>query len=314
MPSFAQEQIGTGTSLPSHPSLKVKTEEVTPSEPSGLAAETAAAGESRVRRFMRQAMRHRTEGGASLGEAYLTGDPWSTCEDLAEEDHVEWFMDFFRRRDAARPERPEDLVTRALARDKPPTRYRRRLEAIVREPIHLLDPVLLEDASRRSTSIPGSPYTSESASPRRRSSLDASFVTERSCAVLDGTDDATGSTMSPGGRCSTFSLASFASSESASESRASFWLSSSPPPSSVGISEVETTSNSPTHRSGGPHPKKASDAWEMEFIVQCALDEVWRRLKEGHETQDISQLLIDTRRHLVTYQVRRQRGLAARSS
>uniref|UniRef100_A0A7S2CW16 Uncharacterized protein n=1 Tax=Alexandrium andersonii TaxID=327968 RepID=A0A7S2CW16_9DINO len=311
VPSFAHEHIGTGTSSPSRASSKASMGTVI-----GIGEEEMI-GESRVRRFMRHARRSQTEG-ARVSEGYLAGDPWSGSEDIEVEDHVEWFMDFFRRRDAVRPERPEDLVTKALAADKPRSRYRKRLEVIVREPIQLLDPFLLEDGKRKSGAsfergglLPCFENLESDGLASPQPSL-LTLGTERSCPRPDSLDESGASTMMPAGACSAFSLASFASSETASESRASLWLNNSPPPSSLGLSEVETTPGSPTRRSLGPGPGRGCEAWELEFIVQCAIDEVWRRLKEGTKTEDISQLLIDTRRHIVTYQVRRQLGLKGR--
>lgn len=321
VPCFAQTQLGTGTSLPSRtrldlsslsprrrrpvPTLQVCTDSFTlgqrpglPDETStSLCDETAAAGESEGRVFLKQTTLCQSEC-AKVNDAYLTGDPWYMCEDLLLEDHVEWFMDFLRERDAARPERPEDFVNRVRAENKPRTRLLRRLEAIVREPIYLLDPLLSEEASKRK---PPPSYDSETSSPRSPQHARKDFL----FSDLETTE---GSTASPG-LGSVLSLASFRSSESVFDSRASLWLGSSPPPSSPGISELETAPSSPTRRCTGQSSANAAETWEMEFVAQCAIDEVWTRLKDGGQAQDICQILSDTRKHLVTCQVRRQRGL-----
>jgi len=237
-----------------------------------------------VRRFMRK-MKEQSEG-TQVSEADLSGDPWDGCEDLMEEDRVEWFMDFFRRRDARRPERPEDLVTRALAADRLSSRLMARLEAIVREPIHLLDPLLADVGwSRKGSSAVSSP----SNSPRSMKYL-------RMCRMVDeGAED---TAMSTAILSSTVSLASFSSSGSPCGSSASLCLGSCSPARTQG-----------SHSAG-----KASDTWEMDFIVASTVDEVRRRLKEGQATQDIFQLLTDCRRQLIACQVKRQGGSPASST
>lgn len=264
----------------------------------GIHSDTSTAGESRVRRFVRQSLRR--QGQCRAQEADLTGDPWAGCEDLAVEDQVEWYMDFFRRRDAARPERPEDLVTRALAANKPSSRFKTRLEAIVREPVHYLDPVMLERQCRKS----GSSAASDGSSPRTPL---RSVQLPRNRSRLSGNADDTPSSFCAAavhtpGAGSALSLASVES--SASGSGAGLWLESSPLPSSPGLSEIDTTSSSPSRR---VLPGGAVD-WELEFTAQSAVEEVWRRLKQGRQTQDIFKLLTDTRRHLISCQVQRHQN------
>jgi len=62
---------------------------------------------------------------------------------------------------------------------------------------------------------------------------------------------------------------------------------------------------------------RALPTWELEFVVRVTVDEVWRSARDPRGVQAVreaARLLRDTRRHLVSCQVRRQRGLVARSN
>lgn len=291
--AFVQECIATGTAARERPIASAGRQEVPLGTPPSVGSDAAVPGESRVKRYLRRhSLLNEGAGGPVVTIAALNGNPWDDCEDILQEDLVEWCMDSFRRRDAARPERPEELVTKALAESKPPRWLQTRLEAIVREPIHLLDPLLL-DAGKVKT---GSSAASDVSTPR-------SLQRSRSFHLPSAMEDLAAG---PG---TALSLASVESSGSASESRRSLWPGSSSQ-CSLGLSEIETATSSPARRPGRGGPEH----WELEFVVRSAVDEVWRRLREGRQTQDIFQLLTDTRKHLIICQVKRLRSLVSASS
>jgi len=68
----------------------------------------------------------------------LEGDPWADCDDIAEEDAIEWFSDFFARRDAGRRGTPEAVVAKAMASEQPCASLKHRLKKLVLEPVTLL--------------------------------------------------------------------------------------------------------------------------------------------------------------------------------
>jgi len=224
-------------------------------------------GESRVRRYMRQLQQQQQQRQSED----LSSDPWASCEDIALEDHAQWFLDFFRRRDAVRAEQTEQIVARALVAEKPSARLMRRLEAILREPIHLLDPALLESKVQFERSL-----SHRSWGPGGE---DGGWEGQEAPSAL--------SALIPSSALSALSLSS---SESSRPSLHSGW------------SELETAASTPGRRGAGI-------CWELEFAARGAAEEVWSRLCKGCSPQELSIVLADARKHLVSCQVRRLRGL-----
>lgn len=198
----------------------------------------------------------------------LEGDPWEGCDDIAEEDAIEWFSDFFARRDVGRRGRreatQEAVVAKAIASDQPCANLKHRLKKLVLEPVTLL----ADEASLLPLpeAQPPDKACCKEGAGAGQSDRDLSRMSTASCCSRGG--NAPGSAPSTPGRSSV-------------NAAATLDVVAQPAPDCAVPSGTDK---------------------DVQFRALCAVDEVWLRLGQG-DKQALVGLLKETRRHVITTQV-----------
>jgi hypothetical protein len=201
--------------------------------------------------------------------SWLEGDPWAGCDDIAEEDAIEWFSDFFAQRDAGRRGTQAAVLAKAITSDQPCVSLKHRLKKLVLEPVTLLaeEADLLPLPETR----PSAQACCKEGAGAGQSDRDLSRMSTASCCSRGG--NAPGSAPSTPGRSTENATATL---------------------DVVAQAVPDWAAPSGTDK-------------DVQFRALCAVDEVWLRLGQG-DKQALLDLLKETRRHIITTQVQKMRS------